>query len=56
MKKIITKFLNIFSFKNYSEKDLVDFGNFLLSESRNTSIRKNKNKVHQEDLENFKSK
>jgi len=40
--------------KQFTEKDLVDFGNYLLSNKRNKSIVKNKKEVHQEDLDNFK--
>ena len=39
----------------YTEEDLVSFGQYLLSESRNNSIenKENLNKVHQEDIANF---
>ena len=39
----------------YTEEDLVLFGQYLLSESRNNSIenKENLNKVHQEDIDNW---
>jgi len=43
--------------KQFTEKDLVDFGNYLLSHKRKESIKKevNKRKVHDCDIANFKS-
>lgn len=35
----------------FSKKDLVKFGNFLLSDKR--TIEKDKDKVHNEDIESF---
>jgi len=42
--------------KQFTEKDLVDFGNYLLSFKRKETIKKevNKRKVHDCDLANFK--
>lgn len=41
--------------KQFTEKDLIDFGNSLLSEQREQSIKNKENirKVHQEDIDNF---
>jgi len=42
--------------KQFTEKDLVDFGNYLLSFKRKGTIKKevNKRKVHDCDIANFK--
>lgn len=44
--------------KQFTEKDLIDFGNYLMSEQREQSIENKNNirKVHQEDIYNFKPK
>lgn len=39
--------------KTYTEKEMVDFGNYLLSDKRKKSVRKNKKEVNHADLENF---
>lgn len=43
--------------KQFTEKDLVDFGNYLLSEKREETIENKENikKVHDVDIANFKS-
>lgn len=38
--------------KQFTEKYLVDFGNYLLSNKRNKSVIKNKKEVHQEGISN----
>lgn len=42
--------------KQFTEKDLIDFGNYLMSEKREQSIENKENirKVHQEDIDNFR--
>lgn len=51
--------------KTYTEKDLVDFGNYILSEERKEHFTDHENmedkevrmqKVHNEDIENWKDK
>jgi len=44
--------------KQFTEKDLVDFGNYLLSFKRKEAIKKevNKRKVHDCDIANFKDR
>lgn len=44
--------------KQFTEKDLVDFGNYLLSPERQKSIKTKENikKVHDCDIANFKLK
>lgn len=44
--------------KQFTEKDLVDFGNYLLSSERQKTIKTKENikKVHDCDIANFKSK
>lgn len=39
----------------YTQEDLISFGQYLLSESRNNSIenKENLDKVHQEDIDNW---
>lgn len=51
-------FFEVFKDKTYTEADLVDFGNYLLSDKREQSIQNKENtkKVHQEDIDNFKPK
>lgn len=43
--------------KQFTEKDLIEFGNYLLSEQREQSIQNKENirEVHQEDIDNFKA-
>lgn len=44
--------------KQFTEKDLVDFGNYLLSTERQKTIKTKENikKVHDVDIANFKEK
>lgn len=46
------------NYKEFEEKVLVDFGNYLLSKERNKTIldKKNKNKVNDVDLKNWEAK
>lgn len=43
--------------KTYTEKQLIEFGNYLLSKERKAKIKKkvNINSVHDCDIENFKT-
>lgn len=50
------KSLNRFIFEQYSEKDLVKFGNFVLSKERQENIESDKSVVYDSDLANWKYK
>lgn len=46
--------LNTSKMKTYTEKELIQFGNYLLSDGRKKMVKKNnRNMVHHADIENF---